>query len=163
MSTSTIDYTYNLGLISFVCFFLKQKKKKNWIIIILAPYISSIEPTNGPQEGGIAVTIRGNNLAKSREDIENVTLGGVVCRFPRLVNGNNGVLTCQSSSSLTPVFFFFPKKKTNKCFLNFFIYFRWVVLLLFKVIQEEFLKEIYILLSIHVLFIDFILKKGKKI
>ncbi|XP_063053202.1 plexin-B2b [Engraulis encrasicolus] len=43
------------------------------------PTITDIEPSYGPIQGGIAVTIKGSNLGIHKEDIKNITVAGVPC------------------------------------------------------------------------------------
>ena len=46
---------------------------------MLAPQVTSISPTNGPQAGGTIVDIFGINLGKTGLDIVSITLASVSC------------------------------------------------------------------------------------
>ena len=43
--------------------------------------LTQVSPSSGPTEGGTVVTVAGRNLATTRSEITNVTIGGAVCRI----------------------------------------------------------------------------------
>ncbi|XP_060691428.1 plexin-B1 isoform X2 [Hemiscyllium ocellatum] len=65
-----------------------------------APFIHSIDPTSGLQEGGTMVTITGSNLGQRFEDIQNmVTVAGIPCRADPLKYEVSTRIVCYTAAS----------------------------------------------------------------
>jgi len=79
-ASSEIEYTYNLP-----------------------PYVISVTPNNGSLDGGLFLTIFGNNLAKGQDDIAEVMVAGILCLYPRLNATDNSLLNCATQPSSNPV------------------------------------------------------------
>jgi hypothetical protein len=99
--TSAIEYTYNLGMyyyyfINIFSFFLS-----NFVIILQAPYLTGIVPDNGPESGGTLVTISGNSLGASIDDIVSVIIDAVPCTEISLITEPENAITCKTGTKVS--------------------------------------------------------------
>jgi len=57
------------------------------------PHTSGVSPADGPQRGGITISIFGTNLGKSREDVLDVVIAGSSC-IDTIIYFNSTALSC---------------------------------------------------------------------
>ena len=98
----TVSLTLFLAFFFFLIFFIDENFPSS-PLILPAPYLTSIEPTNGPASGGTLVTILGNSLGNSVADIVSVTIDSIPCLEISLIVDPENAISCVTGTKVSEV------------------------------------------------------------